>query len=133
MNLGVATTPLATLNPSFEIAATVHSDNPVQIIDPNTEWNSSDIWIRRSFDLDNTDLVSPHFLVFYDDGAEVYLNGEQVLSLPHSAQFYRWIPFNDATENLLKKTGNSIAVHCHNEHHPQFIDVGIIDVLPPAK
>jgi len=21
-------------------------------------------------------------------------------------------------------------VHCHNEHHPQYIDVGIVDVIP---
>jgi hypothetical protein len=29
------------------------------------------------------------------------------------------------------KTGtNVIAVHCHNEHHPQYIDVGIVDVIP---
>jgi hypothetical protein len=30
----------------------------------------------------------------------------------------------------LKTNGNIIAVHASNEHHPQFIDVGIVDVLP---
>ena len=106
---------------------------PLRIIDPGTQWNSSDIWIRRSFDLDDTDLVAPHFLSFHDDGAEVYLNGQQVLNLPHSAQFYRWIPMDEAAVKLLKTKGNVIAVHASNEHHPQFIDVGIVDVLPAGR
>jgi hypothetical protein len=106
---------------------------PLRIIDPGTQWTSSDIWIRRSFDLDDTDLVAPHFLVFHDDGAEVYLNGKQVLNLPHSAHFYRWIPMDEAAVKSLKTKGNVIAVHASNEHHPQFIDVGIVDVLPAGR
>ena len=106
---------------------------PTKLIDPATTWNSSDIWIRRSFDLDDTDFVAPHFLVFHDDSAEIYLNGKQILNLPHSAQFYRWIPMDEAAVMTLKKKGNSIAVHASNEHHPQNIDVGIVDVLPAGR
>ena len=102
---------------------------PLRIIDPATQWTSSDIWIRRTFDLDDTDLVDPHFLIFHNDGAEVFINGERVLNLPHSAQFYRWIRMDEAAVKLLKKKGNVIAVHASNKHHPQFIDVGIVDVI----
>ena len=29
------------------------------------------------------------------------------------------------------RTGtNSIAVHCHNKHHPWELDVGVVDVMP---
>ena len=33
---------------------------------------------------------------------------------------------------MLKKNGNVITVHATNEHHPQFVDVGLVDVLPPT-
>jgi hypothetical protein len=106
---------------------------PLRIVDPATEWTSSDIWIRRTFDLDDTELVAPHFLIFHDDSADVFINGKQVLNLPHSAQFYRWIRMEGATVKLLKKKGNVIAVHASNKHHPQYIDVGIVDVLPATR
>ena len=38
-----------------------------------------------------------------------------------------------ATVKLLKRKGNVIAVHASNKHHPQFIDVGIVDVLPAPR
>ena len=106
---------------------------PLKIIDPGTQWNTDDIWIRRSFDLDNTSFRDPYFLVFNNDEAELYVNGELVLNLPRSAQFYEWIPMDETIMKKLKKKDNSIAVHTHDDHHPKFIDVGIVDVLPAGR
>lgn len=104
--------------------------HPTLIVSPRTRWTGSDIWIRLSFDLDDTDFASPYFLIHHDEIAKVYINGRQVLDLPWTSNFYTWVPLDKDMSKALKAGKNIIAVHCHNEHHPQYIDAGIIDVLP---
>ena len=53
-----------------------------------TPWQTSDIWLRRTFDLPQAALTSPHLRVFHDDDAEVYLNGQQVATLPGAVNGY---------------------------------------------
>jgi hypothetical protein len=40
-----------------------------------TKWSTSDIWIRRQFDLSTNVLKNPRLLLHYDEDAEVYING----------------------------------------------------------
>ena len=108
-------------------------DVPTNIVAPRTKWTSSDIWIRRSFDLSDKDLVSPHFLIHHDEGAEVYINGQLAVKLPHHNAFYTLVPLDKETVRLLKAKANCMAVHCRNTNRPQYIDVGIVDVLPPSR
>ncbi|MBL7154324.1 MAG: glycoside hydrolase family 2 [Phycisphaerae bacterium] len=103
--------------------------HPTLIVPPRTKWTGSDIWIRRTFRLESTDFISPHLLVHHDETAKVYVNGQLVLNLPHTSNFYTWYPMNDKMLRVLKTGTNTVAVHCHNEHHPQYIDVGIVDVI----
>jgi len=103
--------------------------HPTLIVSPRTQWTSSDIWIRRSFELDNTNFTSPHFLIHHDERAEVYINGQRVLNLPYASNFYTWISIDEQMSRALKAGTNTIAVHCHNEYHPQYIDIGIVEVL----
>jgi len=103
--------------------------HPTLIVPPRTNWTSSDIWIRRTFKLESTDFISPHFLVHHDEAAKVYINGQLVMDLPYTSNFYTWHPMNDKMLRALKTGTNTIAVHCHNRHHPQYIDVGIVDVI----
>jgi len=107
-----------------------HPTFPRLIVPPRTRWTSSDIWIRRTFKLESTDFVSPHVLIYHDEEAKVYINGQLVMNLPYTGNFYTWHPMNDKMLKALKTGTNVIAVHCHNEHHPQYIDVGIVDVIP---
>lgn len=104
--------------------------HPTLIVPPRTRWTSSNIWIRRTFKLESTDFISPHFLVHHDEVAKVYINGQLVMDLPYTSNFYTWHPMNDKMLKALKTGTNTIAVHCHNEHHPQYIDVGIVNVIP---
>jgi len=105
-------------------------DVPTSIVPPRTKWTSSDIWIRRSFDLSDTDLVSPHFLIHHDEDAEVYVNGQLAVKLPRHNAFYTLVPLDKKTVRLLKTKANCMAVHCRNTNRPQYIDVGIVDVIP---
>ena len=106
---------------------------PTLIIPPRTKWASSDIWIRRTFDLTSTDFVSPYLLIHHDENAEVYINGQRVLNLEHTSNFYTWYPMNHKMVSALKTGPNLVAIHCHNEHHPQYIDLGLVDVMPSKK
>ena len=104
-------------------------DVPTSIVPPRTRWTGSDIWIRRSFDLADTDLVSPHFLIHHDEDTEVYINGQLAVKLPGHNAFYTLVPLDKETMRLLKAKANSMAVHCRNTNRPQYIDVGIVDVI----
>ncbi len=93
-----------------------------------TEWTSSDLWLRRTFDLPAARFTSPHLKIFHDDGAEVYINGELAATLTGASGGYIFVPLSDAARKTLRPSGNSLAVHVHNERGGQYIDVGLVDV-----
>src|SRR3954467_10278366 len=43
-----------------------------------TLWKSKDIWVRRAFALNNTNVNKLFLKLHHDDNVEVYLNGEQI-------------------------------------------------------
>ncbi|MDO5570352.1 MAG: CotH kinase family protein [Bacteroidales bacterium] len=102
---------------------------PFGTINVCTSWTSSDIYIRRSFNvaddvIDN--LQSLILSIFYDEDSEVYING--VLA----AQFQNYlVGYNKykIDKSLLKKGNNVIAVHCHQTEGGQYIDAGLIGVV----
>ncbi|NQV32349.1 MAG: beta-galactosidase, partial [Phycisphaeraceae bacterium] len=110
-----------------------HPTFPTLIVPPRTPWTSSDIWIRRTFELASTDFMSPYLLIHHDENAEVYINGQRVLNLEHTSNFYTWYAMTPAMVRVLKTGTNLVAIHCHNEHHPQYIDLGIVDVIPHTE
>ena len=90
-----------------------------------TRWDSKDIWVRRTFTLDE-DLKEPAYLEFsHDDIFELYINGIQVV-----ATDYVWR--NNVVEKLpkevvetLKAGENVIAAHCHNRVGGGLVDFGL--------
>ncbi|MCL5097788.1 MAG: DUF4965 domain-containing protein, partial [Candidatus Omnitrophica bacterium] len=40
-----------------------------------TEWDTTDIWLRREFSLPDRSLNDPHLVVHYDEAPEIYFNG----------------------------------------------------------
>lgn len=91
-----------------------------------TTWNSSDIWLRRTFQLDREDLSQAKFQIHHDDDAEIYLNGHLVLTAKDWLIGYMLLDLTPETVALLKPGNNIIAVHCHQVSGPQYIDVGIV-------
>jgi len=94
-----------------------------------TPWSDPDIWLRTTFQV--TAKSSQYDLSFlHDDGMEAFVNGTQVL------QATQW---NGAYDNALSAAvasavlvgKNTLAVHCHNDQGPQFIDVGLYGVEKP--
>ena len=91
-----------------------------------TEWNSSDIWIRKTFELKSVPKL-PALLLHHDEDAQVFINGEQVASFEHWTTKYELVPLDVIHASRLKRGVNVLAVHCHQETGGQFIDVHVVD------
>lgn len=96
----------------------------------HTAWSSSDIWLRRAFDV-TPDLASASgdliLRLHHDEDVEVYLNGERVLRRPGWTQGYVDERIDGTTS--LKPGRNVLAIHCHQNGGGQFIDAGLLKAL----
>jgi hypothetical protein len=88
-----------------------------------TNWSTSEIWLRRTFDLKEQPVGSLYLRMHHDEDCVVYLNGKEV------AQFTGYVTnyFNLAlaTKGLLKQGPNVIAIHCKQTGGGQYLDAGL--------
>ncbi len=96
-----------------------------------TKWDSSDIWLRRSFVLGDEDLRHAKFLLHHDKSVEVFLNGVPALETESYLVDYALFEIAPAALAALHPGTNCIAAHCTQTAGGQFIDVGIV-TLPAA-
>lgn len=92
-----------------------------------TEWTSTDIWLRRDYELPADALADLHLWIQHDDDAEIYVNGVLAASLPW-ANRYEPIALSPAAKKALKPGRNSIAIHCKDTGGHQYIDIGFVTV-----
>lgn len=95
-----------------------------------TEWNTKDIWVRRSFDLTTDpaqDLAKePVYLRYsHDDVFELYLNGEKLVGTDLSWKDNVVLELTPAAKAKLRKGKNVIAAHCHNTTGGAYVDFGL--------
>jgi hypothetical protein len=95
-----------------------------------TEWNTPDIWLRRTFELDDADLEHPYLRIHHDENAEISINGEPVAKVEGYTVGYVLVPIDEAARGALRPGKNTLAVHCRQTGGGQYIDVGIVDVVP---
>ncbi|MES2474470.1 MAG: PQQ-dependent sugar dehydrogenase [Verrucomicrobiota bacterium] len=99
-----------------------------------TPWTTSDIWLRREFEVSpelaaaNGELV---LRLHHDEDVEVFLNGSQVLARNGWTQGY--IELRLPAGNLLKAGPNMLAIHCRQNGGGQYIDAGLSMVVPPKQ
>lgn len=92
-----------------------------------TRWDSSDIWIRRSFKLEGPLPQRVGLRIHHDEDAQVYVNGKQV------AELENWTTGYDLEEipgSVLREGRNVIAIHCHQTDGGQYIDCGLDSITP---
>ena len=101
-----------------------------------TTWNSSDIWVRRSFDLpelSEKEMANLVLVLHHDEDAEVYINGVLAMREDEWTTDYTRFPLSDEAKAALKPGGeNVVAIHCRQVTGGQFIDFGI-GVLDPNR
>jgi hypothetical protein len=97
-----------------------------------TTWNTSDIWLRRTFNPGNLTPAQASSLVLrlhHDEEAEIYVNGILAAAVTAYTQNYEFAPMTRAAQNAVVVNGsNVLAVHCHNTVGGQYIDVGIFSL-----
>lgn len=105
------------------------SDNKTQA---RTIWNSKNIWMRRTFQLNKVNINKLFLKLYHDDNVEVYINGEMVYNATGWTGKYQNFPLADAVISKLKRGKNVLAIHCANTAGGAFLDAGLLD-QPPAK
>ncbi|RPI90094.1 MAG: DUF1553 domain-containing protein [Planctomycetaceae bacterium] len=96
-----------------------------------TRWHSSDIWLRKAFQVTER----PQRLILdlhHDDEVEVFLNGRQIHGAAGFEVAYQQILLPvDVTQTLV--TGeNVLAIHCHQTAGGQYIDAGLAEAPDSA-
>ena len=101
-------------------------------VDPQSEWKSREIWIRRSFDFQETKINELLLKIKYDDNVEIYLNGEKIFNAG-CCSANKEILLSKAIQQKLRKGKNVLAIYCENTGGQAYIDAGIYDRLPPES
>jgi hypothetical protein len=89
-----------------------------------TQWNTPDIWIRRTVQLDAVP-AAPWLTIHHDEDAEVYVNGKLITRVRGYTTDYVSIPLGAEAAAALRAGANTFAVHCRQTGGGQYIDVGI--------
>jgi hypothetical protein len=90
----------------------------------NSVWNTSDIWLRKSFRL--TEVPERVAIdLHHDDEVEVFLNGRMVFESGGYLVAYKRIVLPVEAAQALVAGDNVMAVHCHQTTGGQYIDVGL--------
>jgi len=98
-----------------------------------TEWASPDIWLRREAVLPEGKLAEPQLRIHHDEDAEVYINGVLAAKAAAFTTAYEELPIDEKGRAALKPGRNLLAAHCKQTKGGQYIDLGIIDLVPPKK
>jgi hypothetical protein len=99
----------------------------------HTLWDTADIFMRREFTLPEGEVHNPQLLVHHDDNVEIYINGVLALKSGGFVTSYQPRPIAKDALATLKPGKNTLAVHCHQDGGGQYVDVGLVDVLPMPK
>ncbi len=92
-----------------------------------THWDSSDIWIRRKFSLNGPLPKRAALRLHHDEDAEVFINGRQVVRARGYTTDYE---LKSIDSTVLQSGQNTIAIHCRQTTGGQFIDAGIVALIP---
>jgi hypothetical protein len=91
-----------------------------------TEWTTPDIYLRKTFDYDGSDLKQGAVVICHDEDTEVYVNGQKILDVNGFISSYMPHTVTDQLKKALKRGVNTIAVHTHQTQGGQYIDLAIL-------
>lgn len=94
-----------------------------------TQWNGSDIWLVRDFELpEDIQWEGLNWYLHHDEDAEIYINGQLVLQVQQWSSNYQLIPVSELAIKALKPGTNRISIHCSQTSGGQYIDIGMVQM-----
>jgi hypothetical protein len=95
-----------------------------------TTWNTSDIWLRREFEMPPGPWDGVQLWMHHDEDAHVYINGVLAARTTGWTGEYETFPLRPAGRAALKPGKNVMAVHCRQTAGGQYIDAGLAAPAP---
>jgi Glycosyl hydrolases family 2, sugar binding domain/Glycosyl hydrolases family 2, TIM barrel domain/Glycosyl hydrolases family 2 len=95
-----------------------------------TEWKTNDIWLRREVELKDVSGGDLLWRVHHDEDVEIFVNGVLAGRARGYVTDYGLVGFTPEGRKALKAGKNTIAVHCHQTGGGQYIDVGLVQIVP---
>lgn len=87
-----------------------------------TPWTTSEIWIRRTFELSEPLPARAALRMHHDEDAEVYLNGQRVAAPAGYTTAYE---VTEIRADALRAGQNVLAIRCRQTMGGQYIDAGL--------
>jgi hypothetical protein len=104
--------------------------------EPNlsTRWETDDIWVRRTFTLDD-DLAGKPVMLHYshDDDFELFINGIKVVETGYTWNYDVLTELSEEVKATLKKGENIITAHGHNRTGGAYVDFGLYEREPEKE
>ncbi len=95
----------------------------------NTTWNTSAIYLRKSFrlnDITDEQRNNLRLTIYYDEDCEVYINGVLAFSATGYISNYKTVDVSAGAKAALRANGNNvIAIKCKQTGGGQYIDAGL--------
>lgn len=92
-----------------------------------TYWNTDDLWVRRTFTLNNDVNLDNLFLkINHDDNIDIYLNGKAIYHKQGWVNNYTYLNLQEQLKANLKAGKNVLAFHLRNTAGGRFLDAGIV-------
>ena len=91
-----------------------------------TPWATPDIYLRKTFDYNGSDIRQAAVVISHDEDTEVYVNGQKILSVQGFISNYTMKSVTEQMKKALKKGRNTLAVHTHQTIGGQFIDLALL-------
>lgn len=92
-----------------------------------TAWKSDNLWVRRIFELNDTNLNFPRLKLNHDDNVTVFLNGEKIYEKIGWTNNFTYIPID---KNKFKSGKNILAIHVVNTAGGRMLDFGLQKEAP---
>jgi hypothetical protein len=95
-----------------------------------TEWRTPDIWLRREFEMPSGKWTDLALRMHHDEDAEVYIDGAPATQVSGFVTDYEAVSIRNRARDMLKPGKHLFAVHCKQTRGGQYIDVGLVDLVP---